>query len=64
MDFRQLIAELKGIGLTQAEIGRGIKRDQSVISDLERTGGKRIPYETAEALKKFHAQQMKARRAA
>ena len=64
MNFAKLLDDLKGIGLSQAEIAKGIERAQSTVSEMKQTGCARITYETAERLKKFHADQMKARSAA
>ena len=47
----------------QREIADAIERDQSTVSDIYRGKVKRIHYQTVEALRKFHAQRMKARAA-
>lgn len=63
MKLADLLADLKGIGLTQEEIGVAIGRSQSTVSELAKA--KRPAYQTVEALKKFHAQKMRsAKRAA
>lgn len=62
--FNEMISDLRGIGLTQKEIGAALKRHQTTVWEWMNKGVKRMPYETAQALKKFHAEQMRARRAA
>ena len=67
MDFKSMVLDLKELGMSQTEIGAAVGAKQATVSDwlTGRTKGKRISYQTAEALKKFHAQKMKeSRRAA
>jgi transcriptional regulator with XRE-family HTH domain len=59
MKLADLLADLKGIGVTQEEIAAAIDRAQSTVSELARA--KRPAYETVEALKKFHAEKMRGR---
>ena len=62
--FNEMIADLRGIGLSQKAIGDALERHQTTVWEWENKGIKRLPYETAKALKKFHAEQMKSRKAA
>lgn len=64
MDLKSMVVDLIDLGMSQAEIGKAIGRSQSTVSDIAARGLKRPPHETVEALKKFHAAQMKARKAA
>lgn len=65
-NFKSLLSDLKAIGFTQKQIADAIGSKQATISDLKtgRTKGQRVSYQTAEALKNFHAAQMKRARAA
>jgi predicted transcriptional regulator len=62
MNLADLLSDLKGIGISQKEIGDAIGRSQSTVSEL--ASAKRPAYQTVERLKKFHAQQMRRARAA
>jgi hypothetical protein len=59
--FNEMISDLRRMGLSQAAIGVALDRHQTTVWEWENKGIKRLPYETAKALKKFHADQMKLR---
>ena len=60
-DPRALVTELIEVAkVRQREIAEALECDQSTVSDIYRGRTKRIHYQTAEAIKKFHAQRMKA----
>jgi DNA transposition AAA+ family ATPase len=63
MNLKQMLQELQDWGLTQAQIGEGIERSQSTVSDLL-AGPKRPTYETAEAVRKFYEKNLKQRQRA